>query len=151
MVINTTFLILVIALITLVILFATTMKNKSKNKLYSSFSTIIIMFIIHISGLILQVLFSNTNIHPIYFEYIAYIGGMNFSVAIFIMACTYFNSGKSIDKLKWLYVIPTILLLILWTNDYHHLFYKEYSIYLSKSSFGPALEFFTVYSYTLII
>ena len=52
MVINTTFLILVIALITLVILFATTMKNKSKNKLYSSFSTIIIMFIIHISGLI---------------------------------------------------------------------------------------------------
>ena len=100
MVINTTFVILVIALVTLVALLTTTIKNKEKNKLYSTFSTIIIMFIIHISGLILQVLFSNTSINPIYFEYIAYIGGMNFSVAIFIMACTYFNSGKSIKGLK---------------------------------------------------
>ena len=57
MVINTTFIILVIALITLVALLSTTTKNKSKNNLYGSFSTIIIMFIIHISGLILQVLF----------------------------------------------------------------------------------------------
>lgn len=152
MVINTTLVILVVALITLIALLITTKKNKSnKNSLYSSFSTIIIMFIIHISGLILQVLFSNTDIEPIYFEYIAYIGGMNFSVAIFIMAYTYLNIGKKPNRLKWLYSIPSILLIILWTNDFHHLFYEEYSIYLNKSTFGPALNFFTVYSYTLII
>ena len=151
MVINTTFVILIIALLTLVALLKTTLKNKNKNKLYQSFAILITMFIIHISGLGLQVLFSNTSIKPIYFEYIAYIGGMNFSVAIFIMACTYLDGGKSVSKLKWLYIIPTMLLMILWTNDYHHLFYQEYSIYLSKSKFGPALNFFTIYSYTLII
>lgn len=149
MVINTTLVILVVALFTLIILLRSTSKNN--DKLYKSFTVLIIMFIIHISGLILQVLFSNTSIPPVYFEYMAYIGGMNFSVAIFIMACTYFDSTKNIKKWNWLYIIPIILLTILWTNDTHHLFYKEYSIYLSKSEFGPALNFFTIYSYSLII
>ena len=149
MVINYTFGILLIAFITLIVLLKNTLRNE--NKLYRSFSILIIMFIIHISALILQVLFSNTSIDPIYFEYIAYIGGMNFSTAIFIMACTYLDDNKNTRKLNLLYIIPFILLLILWTNDFHHLFYKEYSIYLSKTVFGPALDFFTIYSYVLII
>ena len=76
---------------------------------------------------------------------------MTFATAIFIMACTYAKDSKLTDKLRWLYIIPVALLMILWTNDIHHMFYKEYSIYLSKSVFGPALDFFTAYSYLLII
>ena len=120
---------------------------KSKTRLHKNFATLIIFFIIHIFGLFLQTLFSNTNVNPIYFEYIAYIGGMNFSTAIFILACSYYFKLSELKKLNWLYVIPIVLLIILWTNDLHHLFYREYSIYLSLSRFGPFLDFFTVYSY----
>ena len=151
MVINITLVVLIVALVTLVVLLKETLKNRNKNRLYERFFTIIVLFIVHISALILQVLFSKTSMSPVYFEYIAYIGGMNFATAIFIMACTYAKDNKTTDKLKWLYAIPLVLLLLLWTNDLHHLFYKEYSIYLSKSVFGPALDFFTVYSYLLIV
>lgn len=150
MVINSTLIVLVIALLTLIFLLSATIRNKNKNNLYKSFMVLLVMFIIHIFGLILQVLFSKTNIPPIYFEYIAYIGGMNFSTAILIMALTYLKDGKKIKNINLLYIIPVILLLILWTNDLHHLFYKEYSIYLNRSKFGIALDFFTIYSYTLI-
>ena len=150
MTINFTFVVLVVALLTLVVLLREAIRNKKTNILYEKFSILIIMFIVHISGLILQVLFSGTKIPPVYFEYIAYIGGMNFSTATFIIACTYINSNKNTKKLNLLYIIPFVLLIILWTNDLHHIFYKEYSIYLSKTIFGPALDFFTIYSYSLI-
>ncbi len=151
MVINFTLVVLAIALVTLIVLLKETLKNRKKNKLYEKFFTIIVLFIVHISALILQVLFSGSNVPAIYFEYVAYIGGMNFATAIFIMACTYAKDTKTTDKLRWLYIIPLVLLGLLWTNDIHHLFYKQYSIYLSQSVFGPALDFFTVYSYLLII
>ena len=77
---------------------------------------LLVMFIIHIFGLILQVLFSKTNIPPIYFEYIAYIGGMHFSTAILIMSLTYLKDGKKIKNINLLYIIPVILLLILSNN-----------------------------------
>ena len=120
---------------------------KSKTRLHKNFVTLIIFFIIHIFGLFLQTLFSNANVNPIYFEYIAYVGGMNFSTAIFILACSYYFKSSELKKLNGLYVIPIVLLIILWTNDLHHLFYREYSVYLNLSKFGPFLDFFTVYSY----
>lgn len=123
---------------------------KNKTRLHKNFMVLILFFIIHIFGLFLQTLFSNTNINPLYFEYIAYVGGMNFSTAIFILACSYYFKASDLKNLKWLYVIPIILLIILWTNDVHHLFYKEYSVYLGQSTFGPFLDFFTVYSYFLL-
>ena len=98
MVINSTLIVLAIALLTLIFLLSATIRNKNKNNLYKSFMVLLVMFIIHIFGLILQVLFSKTNIPPIYFEYIAYIGGMNFSTAILIMALTYLKDGKKIKK-----------------------------------------------------
>lgn len=150
MVINGTLIILFIALITLTVLFNNTSKKSKNNYLYRSFAVLVMFFIVYIFGMSLQILCSNTKIPPVYFEYFAYIGGMCFPTAIFIMACTYFNGNKKLDKLRALYIIPAILLIILWTNDFHHLFYKEYSIYLSSSQFGPALNYFTVYSYALL-
>ena len=150
MVINGTLIILFIALITLTVLFNNTSKKSKNNYLYRSFAVLVMFFIVYIFGMSLQILCSNTKIPPVYFEYFAYIGGMCFPTAIFIMACTYFNGNKKLDKLRALYIIPVVLLIILWTNDFHHLFYKEYSIYLSSSQFGPALNYFTVYSYALL-
>lgn len=150
MVINSTLIILFIALITLIVLFNSTWKKSNNNYLYRSFAVLVTFFIIYVFGMGMQILCSDTKVPPVYFEYFAYIGGMCFPTAIFIMACTYFNGNKKLDKLRVLYIIPIVLLVILWTNDLHHLFYKEYSIYLSSSQFGPVLNYFTVYSYALL-
>ena len=98
MTLNYTLIILVCALITLIMLLRTTLNNTKGNKIYKAFSILILMFVIHISGLILQILFSKTSISPVYFEYIAYIGGMNFSTAIFIMALTYLDENRDLKK-----------------------------------------------------
>lgn len=123
---------------------------QNKTKIHKNFMVLIIFFIIHIFGLFLQTLFSKTGINPIYFEYIAYLGGMNFSTAIFILACSYYFKNSKLKNIHLMYIIPAILMIVLWTNDFHHLFYKEYSVYLSLSTFGPFLDFFTIHSYVLL-
>ena len=42
-------------------------------------------------------------------------------------------------------------LIMLWTNDLHHLFYKTYSVYLHDTVSGPYMTVHTLYSYGLLL
>ena len=46
-----------------------------------------------------------------------------------------------------MFIIPLISLLALWTNDAHHLFFKEYNINLEECVFGPFFIIHEIYSY----
>ena len=148
---HTVFLVLLGAFVMLMALMDSLVKIKNKTNLHKHFVTLVSLFSIHILGLLLQILMSGTGIKPIYFEYITYIGAMYFGVEIFLISVLYKDKNKDITKLKWLYIIPTILLGILWTNDWHSLFYVKYSTEFADTVFGPALYVFMVYSYGLII
>ena len=145
------FLVLVGAFVMLIVLMDSLIKIKQKTNLHKHFITLVSLFSIHILGLLLQILMSGTPIKPIYFEYITYIGAMYFGVEIFVIGLLYKDKNRDISNLNWLYILPSILLGILWTNDFHHLFYVEYSTNFAETVFGPALYVFMVYSYGLII
>ncbi len=145
------FLVLVGAFVMLIVLMDSLIKIKQKTNLHKHFITLVSLFSIHILGLLLQILMSGTPIKPIYFEYITYIGAMYFGVEIFVIGLLYKDKNRDISNLNWLYILPSILLGILWTNDFHHLFYVEYSTNFADTVFGPALYVFMVYSYGLII
>ena len=49
-----------------------------------------------------------------------------------------------------LFIIPIITLLVLWTNNFHHMFYKNYSTNLSECTYGPYLTIHNLYTYCLI-
>ena len=104
-------------------------------------------------GLLLQIVLSpKYNINPIYFDYFVYIGTCFLPVCLFLTSIVF---TKTKIKLKGIYaflvIIPILSLIILWTNDYHHLFYKTYSIYLNDTVSGPYTVIHSLYSYGLLI
>ena len=151
MIINTTFFVLIASILVLLLLIDSLVKIKDKTKLHKHFIVLASLFCVHIFGLILQIFFAYTDIKPIYFEYITYIGAMYTAVEFMIIALLFKDKNANITKAKWLYVLPTILLVILWTNDYHSLFYIKYSTTFSETVYGPMLYVFMIYSYALVL
>lgn len=145
MVINTTLIILIVSLIAVLYLISNIQKRRSDNKLTKYFVNLCIFLIIYLIGLILQIMFSKTVVQPIYFDYITYIAIVFIPVSFFAIAQEYGN-GKRIN-IKGLIIIPIISLLILWTNDIHHLFYIKYSVNLDQS----VQRFIFIYTYNIFI
>ena len=49
-----------------------------------------------------------------------------------------------------LFIIPILTLIMVWTNKYHHLFYKQYSVNLNEMQYGTYFYIHTIYSYGLL-
>lgn len=126
-------------------------KKKNKKQLEKAF---IILFFVHIFWmifLILQIIFVNKyNINPIYFDYFVYISAC-FSPVVFFFISLIFSRTKIKITKKYgiLFIIPILSLLVLWTNDWHHLFYKKYSTDYSETVYGPYLYVHLIYTYAL--
>lgn len=127
-----------------------TRKAKNKNQLTEVFTINFVLVILWNISLILQICFSKY-INPIYFDYIAYIGICFLPLSLLFTGKVFANTKiKFTKKYLLLFVIPLLSLLILWTNDLHHLFYKHYSIDFKSAVFGPYFYIHTLYSYTCI-
>ena len=147
---NINLIILTISLFTVLFMINKIENKKDKNDLYNHFKILNIVLAIHIIGLILQITFSFTDIPPIYFDYITYTGGVFTPVIFAIISFIYLKPNINKKRLNLLYIIPIIILLIIWTNDIHHLFYRVYSINISENVYGPVFYVYSVYSYVLI-
>jgi signal transduction histidine kinase len=128
-------------------------KSKSQKRLVILFDIIFILMLIWDSCLFLQYLFADKlNINPIYFDYITYIGIMFLPVFLYLTAQTFTKKNFKIKRYHLLlFVVPIISLTVLWTNDWHHLFYTNYSLFLVESTFGPYFYIHALYTYSLIL
>lgn len=127
--------------------------KKNQGQIKNAFFCILLCLLICCIGLILQITFSDLlDIPPIYFDYFVYIGTCLLPIAFLFLGVTFSRTKITIKKFHIVFfIIPIISLLILWTNDFHHLFYKEYSTDLNATVAGPYLIVHTIYSYTLIV
>lgn len=104
-------------------------KNNS-SKLYQVLFYLIIALIIESIGMFMQLLFAPlvTNISPICYEYFADIGAI-FAPTLFLMFAFLYNNYKTnLSKFYAVFVIDILLLILLWTNKYHQMFFKFYSM-----------------------
>lgn len=126
---------------------------KKKNQLHKVFIIVFILLALWFIGLIAQIVLSDRlHINPICFEYFIYISACFTPVVIFFLAKIFTHTKISIKRLDLLlFVIPILSLIILWTNDWHHLFYKHYSVSMEYSEFGPYMFVHSIYSYALMI
>ena len=102
--------------------------------------------------LILQITLSTPlHINPIYFDYLVYIEICFVPVTVFFIGLIHSKSKISFNK-KYLllFIVPIISLLVLWTNDLHHLFYTNYSVDFEQNVYGPYITIHTLYSYGLL-
>lgn len=125
---------------------------KRKNQLHKAFIIVFILMFFWFVGLIAQITLSERlNINPIYFEYFIYISACFTPVVLLFLARIFTHTKITFKRADLLlFVVPILSLIILWTNDYHHLFYKYYSISMEYSEFGPYMTVHSIYSYALV-
>ena len=128
-------------------------KSEKKKKTVELFSSVFKLMLLWNISLLLQNLFADTlNIKPIYFDYIAYIGIIFLPVYLYLTARSTADSNFKIRKYHTLlFVVPILSTVILWTNDYHNLFYQKYTIIMSESVVGSYFSFHILYTYSLLI
>ena len=127
-------------------------KSSSRKKLVKYFSIVIVLLLIWNLGLILQLALSERlNVSPIYFDFITYFGIVFVPIALLLMSKTFINPNFKIRKKHLLLlIVPVISLTMLYTNDFHHLFYIKYSTVLNEIVYGPFLYLHLAYTYILI-
>ena len=138
--------ILITGLLTLIL------KSKSKNQLQKIFAFDLVCVLIISIGVISQEIGSKLfNINSLYFEKFIYIGTCFLPIGIYFTGLI-FSKTKIKFKLRYilLCIVPIVTLCILWTNDYHHLFFKHYSTNMSEIITGPMHTINANYSYTLL-
>ena len=127
------------------------LKKISKTQLQQIFAVNLILLVISFIFMFLQMQLSNRlNISPIYFDYYSYIGIVFLPVSMYFTALIFTNTKiKFKAKYLLLFIIPLTSLIMLWTNDAHHLFFKTYNINLENCEFGPFFVIHEIYTYTM--
>lgn len=147
-----TLLLLFVSCILICFLLIYLLRVKNKKQLHKIFIILLFLLVFWFIGIISQILFADRfNIPPVYFEYFVYIS------ACFLPSCIYFISLALVEtKIKFkkryllLFIIPIIVLITLWTNDFHHLFFKIYSTNMDEIVTGPMHMFNAIYTYVLL-
>ena len=147
------FALLIVAIISIILLIYYVLSKRPLSQLQKSFLAMLICVLIISSGVFIQdVLTYYTDIAPIYVEYFIYIGTCFLPVALFFTALIFKNTKITFKKsYLFLFVIPVLSLLVLWTNDYHHLFFVDFpSNRMDEVVFGPYFYVHSLYTYGLI-
>lgn len=127
-------------------------KSNYQKQIKNTFLFTLICLLIGCIGLIAQILFSEKfNISPIYFDYFVYIGTCFLPVSLFLFSLAFSSTKfKFTKKHLLLFVIPICSLILLWTNNAHHLFYVTYSTNYSETVAGVYSNFVHLpYTYIL--
>lgn len=144
---------LMLSALSIVITLIYVLRTKGRSQLKTIFCVDLICVLVICLGVIFQDILSKYfSWNPWNFENFIYIGTCFLPVAIFFTGVI-FAKAKITFKKKYLlfFIVPALSLIVLWTNDYHHLFYKIYSyLYLSDCKVGPYMIIHNIYSYTLL-
>lgn len=144
---------LMLSALSIVITLIYVLRTKGRSQLKTIFCVDLIFVLVICLGVIFQDILSKYfSWNPWNFENFIYIGTCFLPVAIFFTGLI-FAKTKITFKKKYLlfFIVPALSLIVLWTNDYHHLFYKIYSyLYLSDCKVGPYMIIHNIYSYTLL-
>lgn len=149
---NLTLLLLLLSTFIIIILIAFISKNVKKNQMTNVFGFNLFFMLIWDLAITFQNLYSEKlSIPPIYFDYVAYIGICFLPISVLFTGLIFANTKiKFSCKYLFLLIIPFVSLFILWSNNFHHLFYIYYSVNLSECIYGPYSIIHNIYSYLIL-
>lgn len=151
--VNTEFILLVISTLSIILLIFNIIRKRPLSQLQYAFTSLLVNILIISVGVISQLVCTTVgNVEPIIFENFIYIGTCLLPVSLFFVAIIFKNTKIRFKKrYLLLFVIPLLTLAILYTNKYHHLFYKMYSSNLNEMIYGPYFYVHTIYTYGLLL
>ena len=126
--------------------------SQSKSQIKNIFIVNLLLVLILNISVLFQLLFAEKyDISPVYFEYFSYIGGCLLPVSVYFTGEIFANTKIKFKRYNLLLlIVPAISLIGLWTNDFHHLFFKYYSTNMSEIITGPLHTVNAIYSYLLL-
>lgn len=150
---NYVFILLFVTLIA-TLTFAFFTRKKQKSTLYSLFRVLFLLLSLHVVALILLFYFKDIILNMdtlMYIDAISYISTCNLPVILFFISSIYENKETNLKKYWYLFIIPILSIIILFTNPLHHLFCKSYAINVADVQLGPYFYVHMLYSYLLIL
>jgi PAS domain S-box-containing protein len=102
---------------------------------------------------------SNTLGQQLFFNNIGYLGSMSVPVAWFVFSLNYTNSIKLVRGWRTIFlcIIPLIIVVLIWTNDWHHLMWSNEHLSTSGpflvtvKTYGPFFWVALAHNYLLIV
>lgn len=151
--VNTEFILLIISTLSIILLICNIIRKKPLSQLQYAFTAALLMILIISIGVIVQLVYAILgNVDPIVFEKFIYIGTCLLPVSLFFVAIIFKNTKiRFKKKYLLLFIIPFLTLGVLYTNQYHHLFYYVYSLNLNEMVYGPYFYIHTIYTYGLLL
>ena len=147
---NITSLILMICSELLLLGLALFLRKEKKSQIKVAFNCLLLCLSIWTLASILQILFQNTSIDPFLFEKIS-VFGVCLSPVAFLAVSVIFSKTKI--NFKWYHftflIIPLLSIFLTITNEYHHLFFKQYSLNVSETIWGNYFYIHSIYTYGL--
>lgn len=150
---NYVFILLFVTLIA-TLTFAFFTRKKQKSTLYSLFRVLFLLLSLHVAALILLFYFKDIILNMdtlMYIDAISYISTCNLPVILFFISSIYENKETNLKKYWYLFIIPILSIIIIFTNPLHHLFCKSYAINVADVQLGPYFYVHMLYTYLLIL
>lgn len=150
---NYVFILLFVTLIA-TLTFAFFTGKKQKSTLYSLFRVLFLLLSLHVVALILLFYFKDIILNMdtlMYIDAISYISTCNLPVILFFISSIYENKETNLKKYWYLFIIPILSIIIIFTNPLHHLFCKSYAINVADVQLGPYFYVHMLYTYLLIL
>ena len=147
------FWLLVLSTLLTVVMFVYISCQKDRKQLHNVFCLNLFCSLIISVGVLCQAVCNYFfSIPSIWFENIIYIGTCFLPLTVFFTSLIFINTKITFKKsYLLLLVIPILSLVVLWTNDLHHLFYIQYSSSFADTIYGPYFYVHSVYTYLLLI
>lgn len=147
------FWLLVLSTLLTVVMFVYIFCQKDRKQLHNVFCLNLFCSLIISVGVLCQAVCNYFfSIPSIWFENIIYIGTCFLPLTVFFTSLIFTNTKITFKKsYLLLLVIPILSLVVLWTNDLHHLFYIQYSSSFADTIYGPYFYVHSVYTYLLLI
>lgn len=153
---NLTFILLIVSFITLSCILFLLRRYKKDNQIKNTFKIIIGLALWWVLLELLQIILHQhidaLDKYDIYFESLASIGKCFMPVFIFLLGLAFARTKIEYNK-KYLllFIIPTLTIILMLTNEYHHLVYEKYSIYTYEAILGPYAVIHQIYSYGMLM
>ena len=117
-----------VAIATIYVLLIFLYERRNKSNIYKILSYVFIALLIETLGVFLQMTFKDTLKVPlIYYEYITYLGKAFVPTLVLLFALVYENPKVDVKKYAWLFILPIYIIIAVWTNFLHGLFFEMVS------------------------
>lgn len=142
--------VLTIVLIALVAMLCYVFFAKEKTTLHYLFIMIIIELIVWNTAVLASNYVAQDVRLSVFFDNFAYFGAAFVPATLLLLALVYQKNHRGFTKAyALLFVVPVITMIVVFTNDYHHLFYLSYSLEEGYTQ-GPYFIVYAIYSYVCL-